>query len=204
MGHRTASECGPQTGDRRTVSNPGLRLVIAGPHAPHKFSYEIVKFIRICAAADPADCLHSISGTPLCVFFDKGCVARLLYPAGDLIKCAVPGDILPMVRTRASDLRLQKSALVNDFVFKRSALRAERATIDRMVGIALNMHRLRCHIFGFITNGVNNHATADRAIGTSAPSFGGASNLQCLRLRVNRSNAETKCRCADASDDGCL
>jgi hypothetical protein len=35
VGHRAASEGGPQTGDRRTVSNPGLRFEIADPQAAH-------------------------------------------------------------------------------------------------------------------------------------------------------------------------
>src|SRR4029078_11075560 len=49
VGHRAASECGPQTGDRRTVSNPGLRFEVADPEAAHGLYGEKNQLIRVSA-----------------------------------------------------------------------------------------------------------------------------------------------------------
>src|SRR4030095_13149256 len=105
-----------------------------------------------------------------------------------------------MVRTRTSDFRLKKSALVDNFLFERRALRAERSTIDRMVGIALNMHDLRCHIFGFIAKCVNDYAAAYRAIRTSAASLSSAGDFESLSLRVHGREIETESRNARAAN----
>src|ERR1043165_7795584 len=85
VGHRAASECGPQTGDRRTVSNPGLRFEVADPHAAHGLYGYKVQFISVSAAADPTDCFQTIDGVAVLIFLDERGVARLLGPASDFI-----------------------------------------------------------------------------------------------------------------------
>src|SRR6266576_6819146 len=62
VGHCAASKGGPQTGDRWTVSNPGLRFEIADPQAAHGLYCEKIQFIGISAATDPADRFQTING----------------------------------------------------------------------------------------------------------------------------------------------
>src|SRR5438876_730098 len=44
---------GPQTGDRRTVSNAGLGFEIADPQAAHAFHDEVIELVGIGTAAGP-------------------------------------------------------------------------------------------------------------------------------------------------------
>src|SRR6185369_841397 len=71
VGHRAASECGPQTGDRRTVSNPGLRFEVAEPHAPHDLYGENIQLIGVSAATDPTDGFQTVDCIAVLIFFDK-------------------------------------------------------------------------------------------------------------------------------------
>src|ERR1044072_8459326 len=68
--HRAASECGPQTGDRRNVSNPGLRFEIAEPHAAHGVDGEKIQFVCVGAATDPTDCFQTIDRVSILVLLD--------------------------------------------------------------------------------------------------------------------------------------
>src|SRR5499425_381966 len=60
VGHCAASEGGPQTGDRRTVSNSGLRFEVADPQAAHRLNGKIVQFVRISTTTGPPDSLATI------------------------------------------------------------------------------------------------------------------------------------------------
>src|SRR2546425_10698604 len=60
IGHCAASEGGPQTGDRGTVSNPGLRFEIADPQAAHCFDGEKIKLVGISASTSPADTFKTV------------------------------------------------------------------------------------------------------------------------------------------------
>src|SRR5438046_10113862 len=53
VGHRAASEGGPHTGDRRTVSNPGLRLEVADPQAGHGFDRPVIEVVGGSRAGGP-------------------------------------------------------------------------------------------------------------------------------------------------------
>src|SRR5215510_8085364 len=87
VSHCAASEGGPQTGDRRTVSNPGLRFEIAEPHAAHRLYGKKIQLISIGAATDPTDGFESVYRVTTLIFVDKCCVASLLGPAGNFINC---------------------------------------------------------------------------------------------------------------------
>ena len=60
IGHRAASECGPQTGDRWTVSNPGLVFQVADPQAAHRLHDEVIELIGVGAAAGPGDAFAAV------------------------------------------------------------------------------------------------------------------------------------------------
>ena len=96
VGHCAASEGGPQTGDRRTVSNPGLRFEIADPQAAHGLDGEKIQFIGVSAAANPANRFQTIDGVAILVFVDERRVAGFLRPASNLVDRIVPGDVVPV------------------------------------------------------------------------------------------------------------
>ena len=82
------------------------------------------------------------------------------------------------VRPGPPHLRLQQAALIQDVLLERSALRAERAAIDGMVGIAFDVDHLGGHVLGPVAEGVNDDAAAHRAIRTSGARFVGAGDFQ--------------------------
>ncbi len=161
VGHCAASEGGPQTGDRRTVSNPGLRFEIADPQAAHCLDREKIQFIRISAAASPADSLQSIDGITVLIFVDERLVSRLFCPARNLIDRIVPGDVIPVIRTRAPHLWLKQATITDNVLFERSTLGTKRPTINRMIGIALDVDNLRYRVLCFVAERVDDYATAN-------------------------------------------
>ena len=98
VGHRAASECGPQTGDRWPVSNPGLRFEIADPQAAHGLDGEKIQFVGVGAAAGPANPLAAIDRVAVLVFLDERLVAGLLVQRAISLIGSVPGDVFPMSR----------------------------------------------------------------------------------------------------------
>src|SRR5678815_5493063 len=127
VGHRAASKGGPQTGDRWTVSNPGLRFEVADSQAAHSLDRKKIQLIGISAAADPADRFQTINGVAVLVFLDESFVPGLLGPARNLADRILPGDVIPVIRTRTPHLRLQETTIINDVLFERSAFRTECA-----------------------------------------------------------------------------
>src|SRR5207245_2215969 len=77
IGHRAASKCGPQTGDRWTVSNPGLVFDEAQPQAAHCLYDEIIELVGVSAAACPGDIFAAVDGATLRVYRDEALVPRL-------------------------------------------------------------------------------------------------------------------------------
>src|SRR5258706_10276541 len=90
VGHCAASEGGPQTGDRWTVSNPGLRFEVADPQAAHRFDGEKIQFIGIGAATNPAYRFQTVDGVPTLIFVDESFVPGLLRPARNFIDRVIP------------------------------------------------------------------------------------------------------------------
>src|SRR5205823_7422295 len=98
----------------------------------------------------PANRFETINCVAILVFVYERGVASFLRPASNLINGVVPGDVLPISRTRSSYLRFQQTALINDVLLKRRAFRTECAAIDWMIRITLDMHDLRNRVFGFV------------------------------------------------------
>src|SRR5437660_3037639 len=73
-----------------------------------------------------------------------------------------------------------------------------------MIGITFDMDNLRDRVLGFVAQGVNDHTTTNRAVGTSAARLGRTCNLQALRLRINRSQTEAEHTNTHTSNQGCL
>src|ERR1700686_270194 len=174
IGHCAASEGGPQTGDRWAVSNAGLVFQVADPQAAHTFYDQIVKFVGVGAAAGEGNAFAAVHGMSGGIFFDEGVVAGLLDLLRDFGISLVPGNVLPVGCPGSPHLWLQQGTLVQNVLFERRSLGAERAAIDGMIGIALDVDDLRDGVFRLVAYGVNDHAATDRAIRTGAASLAGA------------------------------
>ncbi len=99
IGHRTASERGPQTGDRGAVSNPGLVFQVADPQAAHGFDDQVVEFVGVGAAAVPGDAFAAIDGAALRIRGDERLVARLLDMRARFRRWPGPRRCLPNDRS---------------------------------------------------------------------------------------------------------
>ena len=99
VGHRAASEGGPQTGDRRTVSNPGLRFEIADPQAAHGLDDEIIQLVGVSAAAGPADPFATIDRVAVSSFSTK-VASRVFFTQRAISSIACPRRCLPSDRSR--------------------------------------------------------------------------------------------------------
>src|SRR5205085_6713664 len=148
----------------------------------------------IGAAADPADAFAAIDRVPLVILCNERRIARVFNLPRDLIESVVPRDVFPMIRTGPPHLRFQEPALIQNILFERSAFRAERAAIDRMIWIALDVHDLRRGVLGSVTQSMDDHAATDRAVGTGRACLGGACDLERLRLRAHRRETEAESR----------
>ena len=73
-----------------------------------------------------------------------------------------------------------------------------------MIGIALNMDDLRGHVLGFVTNRINEHAAAHRAIWTGGARLGGAGNLEFAKLGVGGRQIKPEQQKSGASQCGDL
>ena len=67
VGHRAATECGPQTGDRRAMSKSGLVFDVGEPEQPGRFLKDVALFVGVLRAAHEADGVGAIDGhLPAC------------------------------------------------------------------------------------------------------------------------------------------
>src|SRR5205085_3087760 len=130
---RAASECGPQTGDRRPVSNTCLHLELAVPHPAHRLDRQKIQLVRVGAAPAPTDAFAAVDRVPLVVLLDESSIARVFHFTRDLVERLIPRDVFPVVGAGAAHLWFQETTVVQDVLFERSALRAERAAVDRVV-----------------------------------------------------------------------
>src|SRR6202021_3120822 len=143
VGHRAASECGPQTGDRWAVSNASLVFQVADPQAAHTLDGGIIKFVSIGAAAGEGYAFAAVDGFAIGVLLDECVVARLLHLLRDFFVGLIPGDVLPVGASGTADLGLEQAAVVENVLLERGAFGAKCAAIDRMVRIALDVENLR-------------------------------------------------------------
>src|SRR5256885_2338575 len=80
----------------------------------------------------------------------------------DFVYRIVPRNILPFGTTRSAHQGLKQAPIVHDLLLQRGTLRAQRAAVGRMIGVALNVNHLRGHILRAVANRVDNGAAANR------------------------------------------
>jgi hypothetical protein len=184
------------------MSNPGLIFYIEEPQRSHGLNDQIIEFVGVGATTDKGETIAMIYRATLPIFLDESVVTRFLYPMTDLVDGLVPADIFPVIGAGSPDLRLQQPALIEDVLLKRSALRTERAAIDGMIGIALDVNHLGRDVLGLVTDRINNDAAAYRAVRAGGSRFGRSGNLELAKLRVGRGKVKPKQRQRRASQRG--
>src|SRR5258706_3300969 len=122
----------------------------------------------------------------------------------DFVYCLSPSDVFPVIGTGAPHLRFQQTPRVQDVLFQGSALRAERAAVDGMVGIALDVDYLRRDVLGLVTNRINEDATADGAIWACGLCLGCSGDLEFAKLSLGRCRFESQECESGATDGACL
>ena len=133
------------------------------------------------------------------VLGDEILVAVVLHQPRDAVEREVPGYALELVGAGLADLRIERAGLrVHEFEQCR-ALRAERAAVGRMIGIAFDMNDFGLLALRQIAVRVHDDAAAHRAIGAGVAGLGGAQELpgadrtlrrpsRCRRSRVRQAS----------------
>jgi hypothetical protein len=146
-----------------------------------------------------------IESLPGGVHFDEAFIARLLHPPGDLVDHPIPALLLPAIGARGAVKRASQATFAEDVVFERDAFGAERAAIDRMVGVALDVDDGGARdVFGPVPERVDDHAATDRAVGAGRSRLGRARNLQLADGRVSRGEIEAEGDDSTGAGDGYL
>ena len=103
-----------------------------------------------------------------------------------------------MVGPGSTDLRLRQAPIIEDVLLERCAFRAERATINRVIGIAFHMDDLRRCVLCLVAEGMNDNATTHRTIWACAARLSCARDSEALCLGVDRRKIEAECRSSDS------
>src|SRR5207237_9605911 len=167
-----------KTCHRRAVSH--TRLVVEGKdaEAADDLVREIADFIAAGGCRQHAGREPAVDGQALRRLRHEIRVAILLHELGDATEGLVPGDRLPLVRAGRAVLGTRQAARAVDEVDERRTLRAERAAIDRVIRIALDVKDARARVLGAIAEAVHENATRDGAVRAGVARFGGPRQLE--------------------------
>src|SRR5450759_4163329 len=183
VGHRPAPERGGQTGHRGTVSYPGLAVPVRYPESRDELPLQVIELVRVGTAADHRHSRVTVHDLALRVLLDEALVAGCLDVLRDLRDRVVPGDGLPLVGTLPADLGAREAIGVVDVFPESRALGAERAAVDRVVGIALHVDDRGRGVLGLVAERVDDHAARDRAVRTRASGLRRARDFELAHLR---------------------
>ena len=146
--HRAAAEGGREAGDGRGVAD--ARLIVDGDDAERagEFLNEPAFFIVELRGAKGGNAVAAVDGDAV-LRLDEGGVARLLDALGNGVDRFVPGNLLPGLAARPAHERREHAvgvelrlALGRHDVAQPphgSALGAEAADVDRMIGVAFEV-----------------------------------------------------------------
>src|ERR1035438_10617135 len=147
------------------------------PQGAHRFHDKIVEFVGVRTTAGPGDRFATIYAEAIGIHFDEVVIASFLDLLRYLRKCLIPADVFPGCAACPAHLWPQNAPVVDDVLFERGTLRAECAAIGGVVGVAFDVYHLRRDVLRAIPNGINDGATADRAVWTCRPRFAGPGDL---------------------------
>src|SRR6202171_5518919 len=109
---------------------------------------------------------------------DEAGIARLFDALRQPGEHVVPGDLLPMVRTRRAIQRVFDAAGAGGQLHCRGALRTEPSLVDWAVWIALDLQQLRLAVG--IRFRIGDQRAADRAVGADGVRLFGVRDVEAL------------------------
>lgn len=178
VGHGASSEGGGQTGHRGAMSKPRLVFVGKNSHAKAKLGKQKVDFVGVRAATNQANIREAVNQAAVRVIFFETAIARLLDQPGHPIDRLFPRDRCPSCRARSAVQRPCQPLIVDNEFLQRNSFGAECSSVDRTVRISFDVDDGGSNIARLVTQGVDNHTAAHRAIGADAVCLGRMRDLQ--------------------------
>ena len=123
---------------------------------------------------------------PILVPGDEILVPVLLHQRRDAVEREIPGDLLERACAGGAIFGDLEAVRRMHDVEQRRPLRAERAAVDRMVRVALDMDDVRDRVLGPVAEPVDQDAAGDRAIGAGVARLGGGGELERPHRRGER------------------
>ncbi len=153
-----------------------------------------------CSRRSPRPRVSALMVRPAASFSTSRSSRVCLTSRGDALDGEVPGLLFPHRAARRPVHDLRQPPVVDDVLLERDALRAERALIDGMIGVTLDVDDGRLHVARAIAQRVDDHAAADRAVGTGRARFGGPRDLQLAHRGVGGRQVEAEDGGRDAAE----
>ncbi len=182
VGHGTTAVRRGKTCHRRAVSNTRLVIEPQQTEAANHLLSDVAGFVGCRRCREKTGGQPAIHRLPVGIFLDEVGVAVGLHQVGDAIEGFVPADARPFIAAGLAHLRvLQAAGAVNE-VEQARAFRAQRAAIDRVVGIAFDMNDVLRHVLAGIALAVHDQTATDRAIRAGVAGFTGVGELEVTHL----------------------
>ncbi len=192
VGHRTASECGGQTGHRWSVSDPGLIVERQHAGAADRLVGDVAGFVAGGGGRQETGGQPAVDRGAGGIFGNEVLVPVVLHQPGHLRKGLVPGDALPLLGAGGAVFRVLEPVGAVDEVHQSGALRAEGAPVHRMVRVAFDVEDGGFGVFRPVPQAVHDQAAAHRAVGAGVAGLATAGQLEFayLRQRIVRRKTE--------------
>src|SRR5690606_4523912 len=183
-----------KTCHRRAVSDARLVIECDEPQAPNGLVREIAGLVaarRRGAHARRRPAIHRAAGR---VPRHEIRVAVLLQQPRDAVERLVPRNTLPTVRARRAVLGVLQPARAVDEIDESRPLRAQRAAIDRMIRIALDVEDRRLRVLRAIAERIHENPAGHGAVRARVPRLGRFRELEVpgARDRLARREAEQR------------
>ncbi len=139
--------------------------------------------------------------TAVSALLSRSLASRVSFQqAGDAIDHEVPRLLFPVIAARRAVHRLGNAAIVDDVVLDGRALGTQRALVDGMVGIALDVDDRGPDVAALVAESVNDDAASHRAIRAGGAGLGGAGDLERPHFGVSLREVKAKYRRGNAAD----
>ncbi|ABA52345.1 hypothetical protein BURPS1710b_A0731 [Burkholderia pseudomallei 1710b] len=175
--HRATAKRRGKTCHRRAMSDTSLVVEREHPHAAHGLVRQIADLVAARrggqhARREPAVDLHAVVRR-----LDEVRVAVRLHQLRDPLERVAPRDRLPLVGAGRAVFGLREAARAMDEVDEARALRAQRAAVDRVIGVALDVDDARRGVLRAVAEAVHQDPAADRAVRAGVAGFDSARQL---------------------------
>ena len=111
------------------------------------------------------------------------------------IRCSASSQLMRVhsFEYRCPVLREEQTAFTVDEIQQSRALRAERAAVDGMIGIALDVIDRRLGVLRTVAQAVHEYAAGHRAVGAGIAGLGGPRQLELTHLRERNLGSKAEC-----------